>query len=431
MSKKPIIITLVAAAAVVAALLLAKKAGLFGAGSDAAGEEAYVMPVKDLAGLSGSVDYFSGVVESQETWSVAQNPEYTVRDIYVKAGDEVKEGDPLFTYDEEKFQSDLSQAEIDLERLITESDGLDTAIAALNKEKSKAPASEQANYTIQIQQQELEKKQKELDIRSKQIEIDKLKDNIENATVTSGIDGIVQSVNTGEQTVYYGNEDTSSFIKVMRTGDLRVKGKVNEQNIGQLYEGMELTVKSRVSDETWDGTLTKIDRENSESGQNGYYGGDTSAMSSSYPFYVDLKSSEGLMLGQHVYLIEKKDDGSGGETGIWLDSFYVDETDPAAPFVWADDGNGKLVKKPVVIGDRDEEMMRVKITEGLDASDAIAFPDETLKEGMACVNAADMMNAAEGGDGPEEGGDDMTGGMTGGEEMPGEMMVENGGEVVG
>jgi hypothetical protein len=29
------------------------------------------------------------------------------------------------------------------------------------------------------------------------------------------------------------------------------------------------------------------------------------------------------------------------------------------------------------------------------------------------------------------GGEDLSGGMTGGDEMPGEMMVENGGEVVG
>ena len=422
MNKKPIIITVAAAAVVVAALLLARKAGLFGGAASGSGEEAYVTPVSQITGLGAGVDRFSGVVESQETWKVDQNPEYTVREIYVAVGDEVKKGDPLFVYDEEKFQSDLSQAEIDLERLNTEKDGIDTTISELTKEKSKAPASEQANYTIQIQQQELEKKQKELDIRSKQIEIDKLKDNIANATVVSGIDGVVQSVNDGSQTAMYGNED-SSFIKIMKTGDMRIKGKVNEQNIGQLFEGMPITVRSRVDDQVWSGTLTKIDRENVENNQNGYYGGDTSAMSTSYPFYVDLDSSEGLMLGQHVYLTEADHDDEEDMPGFWLDSFYVDETDPAAPFVWADDGKGRLIKKAVTIGGRDDEMMRVRITDGLEADDAIAFPDETLKEGMTCVNAGDMMA------GGEMGGDEIPEGemFDGGEMMPDEEMIDGGG----
>ena len=393
MTKKPIIITAAAAAAVVAAILIARKAGLFGPAQDASGEEAYVMSVSDIAGINLTVDRFSGVVESQETWRVEQNPEYTVKEVYVAVGDEVKKGDPLFAYDEEKFQSDLSQAEIDLERLNAEKDGLASTISELTKEKGKAPASEQANYTIQIQQQELEIKQKELEIKSKQLEIDKLKENIENATVTSGIDGVVQSVNNGGTQMGYGNEDTS-FIKIMKTGDLRIKGKVNEQNIGQLYEGMPLTVRSRVDDSTWQGTLTTIDRENADNSQSGYYGGDSSAMSSSYPFYVELESSEGLMLGQHVYLTEQSTE-EDEEPGIWLDSYYIDETDPAAPFVWADDGNGKLTKKPVTLGERDEEMMRVKVTDGLEATDKIAFPDESLKEGMACIDESEMAASEE------------------------------------
>ena len=390
MTKKPIIITAAAALAVVVAILIARKAGLFGPAQSDAGEEAYVMSVGDITGLGLSVDRFSGVVESQETWKIDQNPEYTVKEIYVAVGDEVKKGDPLFAYDEEKFQADLSQAEIDLERLNAEKDGLATTISELTKEKGKAPASEQANYTIQIQQQELEMKQKELEIKSKQLEIDKLKENIGSATVTSGIDGIVQSVNDGSSTqMGYGEPDTS-FIKIMKTGDLRIKGKVNEQNIGQLYEGMPITVRSRVDDSTWQGTLTTIDRESAENGQNGYYGGDTSSMSSSYPFYVELENSEGLMLGQHVYLTETGEGDTDEEPGIWLDSYYIDETDPASPFVWADDGSGKLIKKPVVIGERDEETSRYKVTDGLEVTDKIAFPDETLKEGMACVDESEM-----------------------------------------
>jgi HlyD family secretion protein len=66
---------------------------------------------------SDTVNRFAGVVETQDSWSVNQNQEVEVREIFVKEGQEVKKGDPLFAYDTEKYESDLEQAKIDLERL--------------------------------------------------------------------------------------------------------------------------------------------------------------------------------------------------------------------------------------------------------------------------------------------------------------------------
>ncbi len=385
MNKKRIIPVAAAAAAVLAGLLLARRFGLFGDGSSPDEAEAPVMSVAEITGAALEVDRFSGVVESQETWSVNQNPEYVVKEVFVETGDEVKTGDPLFVYDEESFQSSLSQAEIDLERLQAENDGIDKTIGALTAEKAKAPSSEQANYTIQIEQQQIEKKQKELEIQSKQMEIDKLRENIQNATVTCGIDGVVQSVQ--DSTADYNGGD-SAFITVMKVGDMRVKGRVNEQNIGQLSEGMEMLVLSRVDDTVWTGTLTTIDRENQDSGQSDYYySSESSDTSTFYPFYVELDDSKGLMLGQHVYLMEKAK--GGDRPGIWLDSYYVEQLDSEEPFVWKNNA-GTLVKQPVVIAEQDEEMMRVRITEGLAANDEIAAPDETLREGMTCVNITEQ-----------------------------------------
>ena len=83
---------------------------------------------------------------------------------------------------------------------------------------------DRAAYTLQIQEQQLQVKQREFDAQSKQIEIDKLNDNISNATVFSEIDGVVKSINTGNSTDVYGNED-NSFITVMKTGQFRIRGK--------------------------------------------------------------------------------------------------------------------------------------------------------------------------------------------------------------
>ena len=54
------------------------------------------------------------------------------------------------------------------------------------------------------------------------------------------------------------------------------------------------------------GTVTLVDYENPSQGSemDRYYGmaSDEMTASSKYPFYVELDSTEGLILGQHVYL---------------------------------------------------------------------------------------------------------------------------------
>ncbi len=366
------------------------------------GEEVYVTSVAYLTGanISGAINKFGGVVESPETWSVDPNSEYKVAAVLVSVGQEVSEGQALFTYDVNAFQDQLAKAQIELERLNAERNALDDTIAALAKQQKKADKDQQANFTIQIKQQELERKQKEYDITVKRTEIAKIQDNINNATVYSKISGVVQSINeSGSSEVPDGTTD-NSFIKIMKTGDLRVKGTVNEQTIGQIYEGLPMIVHSRVDESiTWHGTVTKVDRENVQSNPYASMFGNDGGSSSNYPFYVELSGSEGLMMGQHVYLEpDLGQNDAEAHQGLWLDSYYIDET--ADPFVWADDG-GKLVKKPVTLGERDEELGKVQILEGLTETDLIAFPEDTLHEGMRTLDSATMI-AEETDEDPEE-----------------------------
>ena len=354
------------------------------------GEEVYVTSVAYLTGanVSGTVNRFAGVVESQETWSVDPNSEFKVAAVLVTVGQEVSEGQALFTYDVNAFQDQLAKAQIELERLNAERNALDDTIAALAKQQKKADKDQQANFTIQIKQQELERKQKEYDITVKRSEIEKIQDNINNATVYSKISGVVQSINeSGSSDMQTGTDN--SFIKIMKTGDLRVKGTVNEQNIGQIYEGLPVIVHSRVDESlTWSGTVTKIDRENTQSNPYASMFGGEGSSGSNYPFYVELSGSDGLMMGQHVYLEpDLGQNDAEAHQGIWLDSYYIDET--TDPFVWADDG-GKLVKKPVTLGERDDELGKVQILDGRTESDLIAFPEDALHEGMTTLDSAYM-----------------------------------------
>ena len=374
-------IAIAAAVLIIAAVLIFRHAG---SGNLNEGT-AYVETVENLTGQNaslGMINRYSGVIEPQGTWSVSKNSEVDVKEIYVSEGDEVEEGQVLFVYDTTKYEEDLKQAEIDLERLHNEYDSTVEAIAQLEKEKKDASSSEQANYTVQIKEQNLSLKDKELDIEMKEAEIEKLENNIENAEVECGIDGVVKSINEGGSSSS-GTGD-NSFITVMKVGNYRVKGTVNEQNIGDLYVDAPVIVHSRVNEDTWKGKITKIDTENAMTSEGGNFMGmnSDSSKSSRYPFYVELDNSEGLIMGQHVYLEPDLGQGEeGASDGIWLPAYMVDQTDPDHPFVWKD-SHGKLVKQEVTISETREELGKVKISEGLTLEDSICVPDPSLSVGM-------------------------------------------------
>lgn len=350
------------------------------------GSPVYVNTVEQITSLgtgNGMVNRFAGVVESQETWSVQQNDHKAVKDILVKAGDQVQKGSPLYTYDTEKFQEELAQAQLDLERMNNEIAGMTASIQELEQERQKAAADSQAAYTFQIQEQELQLRQKQFDLQSKQLEIGKLQENISHSTVVSELDGVVKCINDGNTSMNMDGD--TSFITVMKTGAYRVKGQMNEQNMASLMEGTPVVIRSRTDDSlSWRGTVSRIDRENPVMGNSSYpvssSDGSSAAASSSYPFYVELESGEGLMLGQHVY-VEPDLGQEQKKEGIWLDEYMIDQRDPEQAFVWADNGKGRLEKQAVELGNYDENLLEYQILSGLEWTDAIAFPEEGLEEG--------------------------------------------------
>ena len=114
----------------------------------------------------------------------------------------------------------------------------------------------------------------------------------------------------------------------------------------------------------------------------------SATQSSNYPFYVELDTSDGLMLGQHVYV--EADDGQGTEpkTGLWLPEYYINDI-ASGPYVWADNGNNRLEKRSLELGAYDESTMEYEIKSGLTEEDAITFPEDGLEEGMKTVLSED------------------------------------------
>ncbi|MBQ9959237.1 MAG: HlyD family efflux transporter periplasmic adaptor subunit [Oscillospiraceae bacterium] len=371
-SKKKLIVSL-------AVLLLAAAAGgcwwYFGGGT---GEGAvYVTPVSvDDGWHYGSLNRYNGVVEPQAIVEINPDNSKTVDEVYVQEGDVVSVGDKLFCYDTAALQLEVLQLQVDVQRIESEITTNKENIALLQAEKAAAPAEMQLEYTLQIQQLQNSNQSLQYSLKAKRNELTQLQAMLKDTNVTSPVNGTVKSVNSGNDPYSYSD---SAFITIMESGEFLVKGTVNELNMWQLYEGMPVTVRSRIDETTWSGTLQRIDTSAPVEDNNYYYygGGDEALQSSKYNFYVQLDSNEGLFVGQHVTI--EMDAGEQSSTLSISDMFICDID--TAPYVWKDK-NGRLVKQSVELGAFNEMSFEYEILSGLTAEDYIAFPSEELREGM-------------------------------------------------
>lgn len=365
---------------------------LMGGGSGGSSDDkVYVETVSTLNGEnSGAQNRYSGKIESQQTLKINKNSEKTVKEIFVKTGDEVQEGTPLFEYSTDEVEQQISQAELDLEGIDIDIGEQKNQISSLESDRSKVSEDEKFQYTTQIQTLQTSIKQAEFSKESKKVEIENLKSTIENSVITSEMEGIVKNIsesgfdqNTGEEL---------PFMTVLATGAYRVKGTVSEQNVKFLTEGQAVIIRSRIDEAlTWNGSITEVDTKNEVTdNNNGFFDSGSSETATKYPFYISLDTMEGLLLGEHVFI--ELDYGQQEEKeGVWLYESYIVMEEELA-YVWADNGNGKIEKRTVELGEYDEEMGSYEILSGLTKEDAIAYPMETLYEGVRTVTDISEVN---------------------------------------
>lgn len=402
-----------------AALLLTMLAGC---GGKVEGE-ASVQSVSMICGMgsAGLVERFAGVVSARSETEIKKDENKVIGEIQVEEGQDVTAGQVLFTYDSEAAELDLEKARLELEQLKNTVSSKESEKAQLEQDKAKAPASEQLSYSLEIQEADTAIREGNYNIALKEKEIQKLEEAMNNLEVTSPVNGRIQTLNPDGGHDNYGNP--LPFMTVMETGVYRVKGLVNEANVGSVTEGMAVIVRSRVDNSvTWTGTISMIDWENPQKNNNNNYVSETDEMTSSnkYPFYVELDNAEGLLLGQHVYI--EPDYGQDAEEDantIRMPSWYLNDVDGSA-WVWAQDDKGLLEKRSVTLGEYDEMMDTYVIESGLTPDDYIAFPDDTLQAGMTCVPYDE--NAFEAGGMEEKPAEEMPVEEMPVEEMPAEEM---------
>lgn len=358
----------------------------------------FVQSVAQLSNMGGIApgDRFAGVVVSENVAQIKKDEGKTVAELLVKEGDDVVEGQELFRYDTDQLQLELDRKTLELDQLKLSIENYKSQITELEAERSRAGSDKQLEYTVQIQTVELDLKEAELNLKAKQTELGQAKAILENAAVVAPVSGRVQSISENGYD-NYGNP--LPYISIQQTGAFRIKGILGELQQSALMVGSRIRVISRTDEsQVWYGTIAMIDYESpSQGGQyDMYYGmpADEMTSSSNYPFYVELDETDGLLLGQHVYM--EVDTGEQAFTGVTLGSYFICYDDDGSTYVWAENRN-KLEKRIITLGEYDPMMDTFQILSGLSDSDYIAFPDpELCQEGAPTTHSAENDQAVQG-----------------------------------
>ena len=365
------------AAAACAALLL------FTAGCSQDSAAVFVQSVESLSALGGIApgDRFAGLVVSENVAEITKDENKTVKELLVKEGDDVTEGQTLFFYDTDQLQLELDRKELEVEQLKASIANYKSQISELEAQRKKAASSEQLAYTIQIQTVQLDLKEAELNLKAKETETAQAKAILDNAAVVAPVSGRIRAISENGYD-NYGNP--LPYITIQQSGAYRVKGTIGELQRGGLTEGTRVKILSRTDSRFWYGTVVLVDYESpTQGGQyDMYYGGAVDEMTSSsrYPFYAELDDTEGLLLGQHVYL--EVDTGDAVPAGPALGSYFICYDDDGTTYVWAEN-RGKLEKRSVELGEYNGMTDTYTILSGVTEDDYIAFPDpELCQEGV-------------------------------------------------
>ena len=326
---------------------------------------------------------YPGMVVSENVVKISRDMSKTVQELLVEEGQEVHAGDVLFSYDSEALRLDLEKQNLELEKMKHELSNCESQMKELQAQLNRTSnESDKLQLTLQINSLETQQLETTYQIAAKEKEIAQLQSMVENVDVTSPVDGSIRKID--EQ----GTEGDGTYITIQQSGAYKIKGTLNELSMmNGINVGAEVLITSRVDPaQTWHGYVSGIDMENAESGSGSdgiYYGGYIDPMTSTtkYPFYVELDSTEGLLLGQHVYLRLEAQEQM--QTGLSISSAFIcyEESD-GSTYVWAEN-RGKLEKRTVTLGEYDMMNDTYAIVDGLTAEDYIAFPDyELCAEGV-------------------------------------------------
>lgn len=339
-----------------------------------------------------SSDKFAGVVVSENVIEIDRDTEQKLQELYVAVGDVVRVNEKLFEYDTDTLSLTIDKQQLEIDKLTQQIKDYTAQKTNLEKQikeekakkKNKQNAELLATLDLNLRSVTADLTDNNYKKNSLQAEMNYNKDMLKNAAVRSPIKGIVRSI----------NESGSPYITIQQDGAFQVKGTLNELSLNAgIMEGVGVTILSRTDPTAyWTGTVTLVDYNTTDEGENdnmigGYV--DPMASSTSYPFYITLDSTEGLLLGQHVY-IQISAAAIGDELLRIPESYILDVTTDEETWlttgsVWGVDMETMtLVKLPVTLGEYDPTYGTYVILDGITPESFLADPaDPGVKEGAA------------------------------------------------
>ena len=346
-----------------------------------------------------SSDKFAGVVVSENIVEIDRDAEQKIEELFVSVGDTVRVNEKLFEYDTDTLSLTVDKQQLEMDKLdqtikdqTAQKKEIEKQIkdleSQIKKEKNKSEKAKLqellATQQMRLQSADIELTDSNYKKKNLQAEIAYNKEMLKNAAVRSPIKGIVRSI----------NENSTPYITIQQAGAFQIKGTLNELSLNAgIMEGVGVTILSRTDPTAyWTGTVTMVDY-NSSSGEetDNMLGGyaDPMATSTNYPFYITLDSTEGLLLGQHVYIqisAAAIDDDLLRIPEAYIMDIMTDET------TWMTVGNVwgvntetmTLTRLPVTLGEYDPTYGTYVILDGISPESFLADPaDEGVKEGAA------------------------------------------------
>lgn len=338
-----------------------------------------------LTTAATSSDKFAGVVVSENAVEITRDTDKQIEELYVSVGDTVRINEKLFEYDTDTLSLTIDKQELEMDKLEQQIKDLNTQVknleAQIKKEKDK---SVKATLELQLRSVKADLTQGTYDKQSLQAEITYNKNMLKNAVVRSPIKGTVRSI----------DENGSPYITIQQAGAFQVKGMLNELSLNAgIMEGVGVTILSRTnSTQFWTGMVSMVDYNAGSSGdQEGMMGFESDGMSTStsYPFYITLDDTNGLLLGQHVYIqisaAALGDDLLRLPEGYVMDVAMDEETFLTTGTVWSVDMTTlKLTKVTVTLGEYDPTYGTYVVLDGITAESYLADPmDAGVREGAA------------------------------------------------
>lgn len=217
-----------------------------------------------------------------------------------------------------------------------------------------------------------------LDIKVAKSEYKKLKEEIENGTIKSNIDGVIKTV------LPIDSEDakTKPVIVVSGGGGLFTTGRISELNLNKIKVGQKVEIKSYSTEEIVEGTITSIS--DIPISENNMYGMGNSNMSY-YPYEVNIDDETILKPDDYVQItpVEENTDKESGQ--YLLSAFILDEN--GKKFIYVKNENGLLEKRQIQVNGIMDTFTKIK--SGITENDRVAFPyGKDVKDGAKTVDAS-------------------------------------------